>query len=100
MDQSRQLPPHQQLPQFLQGHDRSSGSNRASLHNFTIKPGAESRGDLFSELPISLSFDGDYLDVFSFLRGAEEMKRLTRIGTMSIKEKEGDSRGRCRSSCR
>jgi Tfp pilus assembly protein PilO len=45
------------------------------------------RSDLFIEQPIALTFDGDFVSVFKFLRSVEEMPRLTRMRSMTLKAK-------------
>jgi Tfp pilus assembly protein PilO len=87
LDASKKLPPQQELPQFLK--DVAALGQACSLHPFTFKQGIATHGDLFSELPINLSFEGDYVDAFNFLRHAEAMQRLTRIRNMSIKTEDG-----------
>ena len=87
VDDSKQLPSQQELPEFLK--EVALLAQHASLHGFSVKPGMQSHGDLFDLLPVSLSFDGDYRDVENFLIAAEDMKRLTRIGAISIKNEQG-----------
>ena len=89
LDASKQLPPLQELPQFLK--DVAALGQQCSLHPFSFKQGIPSRGDLFCQLPIVLTFDGDYLDAFNFLRHTEQMQRLTRIRDMSIKTKDSQT---------
>jgi len=88
LDESKTLPAQQEWPQFMK--DVTALGQKCSLHSLTFKQGIPSRGDLFSELPTNLSFEGDYVDAFNFLRKTEEMQRLTRIRNMSIKAKEGE----------
>jgi Tfp pilus assembly protein PilO len=89
LDASKKLPAQQELPQFLK--DVAALGQQCSLHPFSFKQGVPTHGDLFSELPINLSFEGDYVDAFNFLRRVECMQRLTRIRNMSIKTKDGQS---------
>ena len=42
-------------------------------------------GEQFAEWPISLKFEGDFMNVFSFLRKTEEMQRLTRLRGLRLK---------------
>jgi Tfp pilus assembly protein PilO len=88
LDASKKLPPQQELPQFMK--DVAALGQECLLQDFTFKQGVPAPGSLFCEQPISLSFDGDFLDAFNFLRRTEEMQRLTRIRQMSIKTKDGD----------
>jgi Tfp pilus assembly protein PilO len=89
LDASKQLPARQELPQFLK--DVTALGQACSLHPFTFKQGIPARGELFCELPINLSFEGDFIDAFNFLRHTEEMQRLTRVRDMSIKAKDGQT---------
>jgi Tfp pilus assembly protein PilO len=83
LDASKKLPPRQELPQFLK--DVTALGQSCNLHPFTFKQGMPSRGDLFCEQPINLTFEGDFVDAFNFLRQTEQMQRLTRVRNMSIK---------------
>jgi Tfp pilus assembly protein PilO len=87
LDASKKLPPQQELPQFLK--DVTALGQQCSLHPFTFKQGVPTHADLFCELPISLSFEGDFVDAFNFLRRTEEMQRLTRVRNMTIKAVDG-----------
>jgi Tfp pilus assembly protein PilO len=83
LDASKVLPQQEELPQFLK--DIAVLGQHYSLRSLTFKQGMPSRSDLFTELPINLSFEGNYLDAFKFLRSTEQMQRLTRIRNMTIK---------------
>ena len=87
LDASKKLPAQQERPQFLK--DITALAQQCSLHPFTFKEGMPLRGDLFCALPVNLGFEGDFLDVFNFLRHTEEMQRLTRIRNMSVKAVDG-----------
>jgi Tfp pilus assembly protein PilO len=41
-------------------------------------------------LPISLKFDGDFRDVYSFLCQMEDLSRLTRVKKMVLKSSGND----------
>jgi Tfp pilus assembly protein PilO len=47
--------------------------------------GTPSRDEQFYELPISLKFDGDFRDVYSFLCDIEDLSRVTRVKKMVVK---------------
>jgi Tfp pilus assembly protein PilO len=87
LDASKKLPPQQELPQFLK--DVTALGQRCSLHPFTFKQGMPTHGDLFCELPVALTFEGDFIDAFNFLRSTEAMQRLTRVRSMTIKAMDG-----------
>ena len=75
LDRSKKsIPKSQELPQFIR--DVTTLSQQASLRKFGYKPGVATRGELVSEMPIMLNFEGDFVNVYSFLRNAEEMPRL------------------------
>jgi Tfp pilus assembly protein PilO len=89
LDASKKLPPRQELPQFLK--DVTALGQSCNLHPFTFKQGMPTRGDLFCEQPINLTFEGNFVDAFNFLRQTEQMQRLIRVRNMSIKSVDGQS---------
>lgn len=59
---------------------------RDNLHGWTVGwEGTPSRDGQFYELPISLKFDGDFRDVYSFLCQMEDLSRVTRVRKMNVK---------------
>jgi Tfp pilus assembly protein PilO len=80
---NRKLPKQEELGQFVK--EITNLSQQASLRRLSNQPGDLKRRDVFCERPISLSFEGDFNDVFSFLRQAEEMQRLTRVRTLNVR---------------
>lgn len=80
---ARKLPQHQDLGQFYR--DMNAFAQEAELSKLTVQPGVPRQRELISEIPVSLSFEGDYLGVCAFLRRAEEMPRLTAMRGLSIK---------------
>jgi Tfp pilus assembly protein PilO len=46
--------------------------------------GTPRRDGQYYELPVSLKFDGDFRDVFTFLSQIEDMPRLTRIKSLNV----------------
>lgn len=87
----KSIPRQQELPQFIRHVTQLS--QQAALRRFGYKPGVPNRGELVSELPIQFGFDGDFVNVFSFLRNTEEMPRLTRVRGMTIKSRDRDRGG-------
>jgi Tfp pilus assembly protein PilO len=79
----KSIPAQQELPEFIRSVTQLS--QQSSLKKFSYKPGVPTRGELVSELPIQLNFDGDFVNVFAFLRNTEEMPRLTRVRGMTVK---------------
>lgn len=86
LEKFKALPRQQELPQFIR--DIAQLGQQASLKKFDLKPGMPSRDDRFNDLPIQLTFEGDFVNVFSFLRHTEDLQRLTRVRGMSVKSKD------------
>lgn len=82
----KSIPKQQDLPQFIR--DVSQLSQQASLKKPAFKPGTPARLDLVSELPIHMTFEGDFVNVYSFLRNLEEMPRLTRVRDMKLTSRD------------
>src|SRR4051812_30110122 len=83
LDSARALPHHQDLGQFIR--DITALGEEASLSKLTVQPGVPRARDLVSEIPVSLNFEGDFIGVYSFLRRAEAMPRLTAMRALSIR---------------
>jgi Tfp pilus assembly protein PilO len=83
---SRQLPNQQDLPKFLRDIDQLSQASK--LQKFRSEPEAQKKQELCSELPISLMFQGNFPDVASFLRQAEELPRMTRTRRLVVKGRD------------
>jgi Tfp pilus assembly protein PilO len=47
--------------------------------------GMPKRDESLCQLPISLKFDGNFLDVYSFLCDVEKLSRLTRVQSLTVK---------------
>jgi Tfp pilus assembly protein PilO len=59
--------------------------SEADLHKWALNiSGAPRRYDQFTEQQVTLKFEGDFLNVFNFLRQAEDMQRLTRVSSIVI----------------
>ncbi len=86
LEKFKSLPHQQELPQFIK--DIAQLGQQANLRRFDMKPGMPAREGQFSQLPIQLTFEGDFVNVYSFLRHSEELQRLTRVRGMSIKSKD------------
>lgn len=82
----KRMPPQPELGQFIR--DINQISHRSSMRKLSVQPGATRKNDLFSEMPVNLSFEGDFLGIFAFLQQAEDMERLTRIRALSIHGKD------------
>jgi Tfp pilus assembly protein PilO len=80
------MPRQQELPSFIK--DIWQLADQASLRKFYLTPGVPSRDERFNQLPVKLTFEGDFVGVYSFLRHAEEFQRLTRVRGMNMKCKD------------
>jgi Tfp pilus assembly protein PilO len=86
----KKLPKQQDLAQFID--DLTEISQQSSLQKLAWKPDLKPRRtDQFSELPIQLTFQGDFAGVFDFLRRTEDMQRLTRVRKLELRSLEGST---------
>ena len=84
----KKLPKSPELHAFI--NSITEVSSQAGLRNkWTVEPGVPVRNDLYAEWPISLKFEGDFKNVFNFLRRAEEMQRLTRVKSLKVRGADG-----------
>jgi Tfp pilus assembly protein PilO len=84
----KKLPKSPELHAFI--NNITEVSNQSGLRNkWTVEPGVPVRSDLYAEWPISLKFEGDFKNVFNFLRRAEEMQRLTRVKGLKVRGMDG-----------
>lgn len=87
LSEFKRLPQEKELAEFIK--DIAQLGQQAQLKNPKIVPTALiQRGDRLREAPIQLSFEGDFVNVFAFLRHMEELQRLTRVPTIQIKGKD------------
>jgi len=87
----KQLPKQQEIPQFLK--DIDAMVRNASLRGVAVEPALlPLHSELYSEIPVSMKFKGDFLSVFSFLRQTEEMQRLTRVKDLKLKSDDRSSK--------
>ena len=71
--------------------DMAQLARRDNLNGWSVSsPGMPKRDEQYYELPISLKFAGDFMDVFSFLRQMEDLSRLTRVKSLSIQGNGAD----------
>jgi Tfp pilus assembly protein PilO len=90
LEGSKRLPKQNDLAQFMR--DITQLSSQSSLKNFHVKPDEATRTELYSSMPIKLTFEGDFVNVFSFLRQTETMQRLTRTRSISLTSKGDDDK--------
>jgi type IV pilus assembly protein PilO len=85
-DYDRQFPRQPQIGEFIR--DMTRISQQLSLKNWNYKPAAPRRSEGYYELPIVMSFQGDFVNVMSFLRQVEEMPRLTRVKRLALRGRD------------
>ena len=80
----KKLPKAPELHAFINGITEVS-AQAGTRNKWTVEPGVPVRSELYAEWPISLKFEGDFVNVFHFLRRAEEMQRLTRVKGLKVR---------------
>lgn len=85
-DYDRQFPKQAEIGDFIK--DITRVSQQLSLRDWKYQPGAPRRGDSYFELPIQMNFQGEFLNVFSFLTEVEHLQRLTRVRKLVIRTKD------------
>jgi len=71
--------------------DMAQLARRDNLNGWSVSwPGTPKRQEQYYELPISLKFAGNFTDVFSFLRQMEDLPRLTRVKSLTIRGDDAD----------
>jgi Tfp pilus assembly protein PilO len=85
----KKLPKQQELAVFID--DVTRFSQAASLKKMTWKPDAKPhKTDLYSDLPIHFTFDGDFqTGLVKFLKQTEDMPRLTRVQKLDVRATDG-----------
>jgi Tfp pilus assembly protein PilO len=79
----KKLPANLELGEFVT--EITQLSRRANLRKLEYSlSGAPRPAKQYAEQTMTLKFDGDFRDVFTFLRQAEDMQRLTRVSSISI----------------
>jgi Tfp pilus assembly protein PilO len=86
------LPKQQDLSQFIR--DIAELGIQANLHRFEQRQAIPVRGPKLSAQPMSLTFEGDFVNVFSFLRHTEELQRLIRVPNINIQSVQGPMKDR------
>lgn len=86
LDRSKTLPHQKELPQFIGNIAQLAG--QCQLSKFDLKPGAPAHDDQFNLLPMTMNFEGDFMNVFSFLRKTEDLQQLTRVRNLDVEHKD------------
>src|SRR5436189_5053466 len=87
---NKRLPRTAELGEFIR--DLTTASSNRAIRKLVHQPGTVRRQDVFGEVPITISFEGEFSNVFSFLRHLEEMQRLARIKSLQVHGKDGKLR--------
>jgi Tfp pilus assembly protein PilO len=82
----KKLPKRPDTDQF--GREITQVSEQCSLKKVNMQVGAPRRADVVSEMPIALNFTGDFESVIAFLQQTEDLQRLTRVRSLSIKSRD------------
>ena len=83
---NKKLPKTTELGEFIR--DLTQVSQQYTVRKLVHQPGTVKRQDLYGEIPITMSFEADFQNVFSFLRQLEDMPRLIRVKNLSVKCKD------------
>jgi Tfp pilus assembly protein PilO len=86
LDRIKKPSKQQELPDLIK--ELTLFGQQSSLKKFVNKPSLPSKGDLYCEMPLTLTFEGDFVSIFNFIRSTEEMQRLTRVRNVSLKSRD------------
>lgn len=88
LNKVKTLPNQSEFAQFIR--DVGMLGTQASLKRlaYTFSQDKPERTDKLNEIPIKFTFEGDFVDIFSFLRHTEELQRLTRIPALTLKSQD------------
>jgi|HubBroStandDraft_1064217.scaffolds.fasta_scaffold208928_2 Tfp pilus assembly protein PilO len=78
----KKLPNQPEFAEFIR--ETSELSQKASLKQFIWHPALPKKTDLYFEQPVTFQFEGDFANVFSFVRDIEDMQRLTRVRSLDM----------------
>ena len=75
-------------------NDITEISHQAGLRKgWAVEPGVPTQSELYREFPIALKFEGNFENVFAFLRRAELMQRLTRVKSLKVRSPDAGKSG-------
>jgi Tfp pilus assembly protein PilO len=80
---NKQLPQQREMGSFH--NDIATLMQQSNLKRPNTKPGLVRQSALFSEMPITLSFEGDFPAVCDFLKKVEGMQRLTCVRSINVR---------------
>lgn len=83
---TRKLPKQSDVAGFI----REIGKicQETAVKKFDWKQGDVAKVDSMSELPITMNVEGDFFSIYGFLKQAEEMQRLTRVHSLTLRTKD------------
>jgi Tfp pilus assembly protein PilO len=79
---NKKLPKTAELGEFIR--DLTPAGQQFMIRKLVHSVGTIKRQDLYGEIPVNMSFEGEFTNVFSFLRQLEEMPRLTRVKSLTV----------------
>ncbi|HSI36800.1 MAG: type 4a pilus biogenesis protein PilO [Phycisphaerae bacterium] len=82
--ETKKMPRTAELGEFIRDLTGQAGGLRKLVH----QPGQVRRLDLYTEIPITMSFEGDFGTVFTFLRQVELMPRQVRIKNVTVRTRD------------
>jgi Tfp pilus assembly protein PilO len=85
---NKKMPKTPGLDLFI--NDTAQISSQLGIKKLMHVPGMMRRLDLYCEVPIMMSFEGNFTNesVFSFIRQLEEMQRLARVKNLTVRCKD------------
>ena len=84
--QNKVLPKTAELGEFIGA--LTPARQQFQIRKFVHQVGTIRRQELYGEIPISMTFEGEFPNVFGFLRQLEEMQRLTRVKSLTVRCKD------------
>ena len=84
--QNKVLPKTAELGEFIGA--LTPARQQFQIKKFVHQVGQIRRQELFGEIPITMTFEGEFLNVFGFLRQLEGMQRLTRVKNLTVRCKD------------
>ena len=83
---NKKLPRTAELGEFIR--EITQVSQQCALYKLVHQPGQIRRLELYSEVPITMNFEGNFNDVFLFLRQMEQMQRLARVKNITVRTRD------------
>jgi Tfp pilus assembly protein PilO len=84
LDGAKKMPRDMDIAGFIQDMTRISQSTQLRKPKYLPDPQPK-RGDLFSLYPIRCELQGNFANVFAFLRETESLPRLSRVRSINLK---------------